>query len=69
MVSVLNAEGTATGRGLPLAESLSNIYQRFLAIMGSRFSQAAHNVRVNLFPNLVNNKIILMLVNFFILTV
>lgn len=61
MVAAINMDASATGGGPPQAQSLSEVEQRFLTIMGTGFGQGAPNVRVNPFPTRVGTKNIFLL--------
>ena len=49
----MNIDASATGGGPPGGSSLSDHDQRFLAILGPGFGEAAPRVRVDPFPDAV----------------
>lgn len=53
IVADINADTSATGGGPPRGSNLSEVDQRFLAILGPGFGQTAPQVSVNPFPDAV----------------
>ncbi|KAL0879755.1 hypothetical protein ABMA27_003468 [Loxostege sticticalis] len=51
IVADINADTSATGGGPPRGSNLSEVDQRFLAILGPGFGQTAPQVSVNPFPD------------------